>query len=57
MAPKCPVCGKPMLMIYGDYWDYDRWVCMVRDPQTLRLCPGEIELETSTELPEELRDE
>ena len=50
-SPKCPECGKEMFFLYGCGWDYDRWVCMCR--YGLRLCPGEIELETTTYPPVE----
>jgi hypothetical protein len=43
---KCPVCGEDMMFMNGCGWDYDRWLCMKRTG--LRLCPGEIELETTT---------
>jgi len=40
--PLCPKCKKPMLMMYGAGWDYDRWICGTRG------CNEEVELETST---------
>ena len=49
--PLCPICGKPMFFLYGCLWDYDRWVCMEKI-ENFRICPGEIELETTTEVPE-----
>lgn len=49
----CPECGREMFLMLGSGWDNDRWLCVERDPRTLALCPGEIELETST-CPEEV---
>lgn len=48
-SPPCPVCGGPMIMMYGCGWDYDRWLCGDR------ICDGEIELDTTT-TPEEMED-
>ncbi len=47
----CPVCGRPMVMLYGCHWDYDRWICMRKMHDPTRCCPGEIELDTSTDPP------
>jgi hypothetical protein len=39
---KCPECGKQMLVMLGEGWDFDRFVCGIY------MCDGEIELETTT---------
>ncbi|MEO5342189.1 MAG: hypothetical protein H7842_02425 [Gammaproteobacteria bacterium SHHR-1] len=47
----CPICGGIMTMMWGCDWDYDRWVCTEPvDPtaRIKRLCPGEIELDTTS---------
>ena len=44
----CPACGKPMLFIYGNGWDYDLWYCP---------CGTEIELTTTTTCPDEAEQE
>jgi len=54
-SPPCPKCGGTMQLIYGMNWDYDLWVCpnpIDPDARIKRLCPGEIELETSTMPPD-----
>lgn len=38
----CPKCGKPMLMMYGCGWDYDRLICGNRN------CDYEYEFETTS---------
>jgi hypothetical protein len=60
---ECPKCGKPMLMMYGCGWDYDRWICPhpISDEEyarthIARLCDGEIELTTTT-FPEDIENE
>ena len=53
--PICPLCGAPgMFFMYGCGWDYDRWVCgTLIGTRRITVCPGEIELDTSTMPPED----
>lgn len=52
--PACPVCGGKMVFMYG-LRDYDRWVCLEREPGSTLFCRGEIELDTTT-TPDELQE-
>ncbi len=51
ITPKCPECGESMLAMYGSGWDHDRFIC------GNFMCDGEIELETTTCIEEDLDEE